>query len=333
VSKDRPVVISLALRSYPSWWRDRYGTDAASTTDDLLAEGRSPLALAGGCFLGALKERLRGPGGSSSPIDPGDRLTQSVIGTHGAWMLALPFSFLVEVMLVEQSGVSDVPRTLPVSGLEALSLVTDVLAVLVLGASVLATWRRARRTDRRTARLAALPLQAALFSPLALVVLVGLPLALDHWDWFAVANWHPRFLLGWHPPLPATFAVPGGTALEVPLLLLTWAVLIVGPLVAVWGFSSAARRLGLAPRSTAHQALLGSVAVVALAINWTSLLLWAVEYSNGIGVRFFGPSSYANPAHEPDVVFVLLALMLLPLFSGLRSCVRSWRAHVDLRRA
>ena len=337
MSPARPLVIRLALRSYPSWWRDRYGNDAASTSDDLLAEGRSALGLARSCLVGALREWWRGPGGSSSPIAARQRLTLSVIGSHGSWMLALPIALLLEVMVVEQGAVGPFGPgggPSPVLAFEVLSLISSAVAVVLFGTSVFLTWRQAKMTDHAAARQAAAPFKAALFSTLALAVLVAVPLTLDHWEFFAVPNWHPRFLFGWRPVVPAGFAVPGGTFTAVILLVATWMVIVVGPVVAIRGFTAASRRLE-STASASGQALLGSLATVALTVNWVILLLWAVASAPGeSGSVFLGYARFsAPPSHEPDVVFVLLAVMVVPLVVGLRSSARSLRTRLELRRS
>src|SRR5580658_7971462 len=328
----RPLIVRIALGSYPRWWRHRYGNDAGSTIDDLLTEGRPPGRLAAGCVVGGVRERLGGPGGSSSPIAAADRLTLSVVGTHGAWMLALPFAFLVEVMLIEQTAfdgpLGAVRRPLAVPyGLRQISLVSGVLAVLFFGLSLLLSSRRARRTaDRQTARLAALPLRSALVSTVALVVLVALPLAFNHFEWFT-GNWDPRFLFGDDLPRPA-FHPAGGAALGVTLIALTWMVLIAGPVIAVCAFSAAARRVEVSTSFASRQARLGSLAVCALTVNWVSLLAWDLVFGHETRSPYGSPVLSVRAFMEPDqFVLVLLGLMLLPLAAGLRSSARSWRAR------
>jgi len=62
---DRPDsvrLVALALSVYPTWWKQRYGQDTATTCDDLVAEGRRPARLAFGLAVGALDARLFGAG-------------------------------------------------------------------------------------------------------------------------------------------------------------------------------------------------------------------------------------------------------------------------------
>jgi hypothetical protein len=338
VSSDRPLVVSLALRSYPWWWRERYGADAASTSEDLLTEGKSPLALAGGCFVGALKERLRGPGGSSSPIGPAERLKLSVIGTHGAWILAFPFALLVEVILFEQTAFnghrgSDRRSLTLLFDLRVAAVVLGALAAALLGASVLAAHRRAG-TATAGPDVSALQWKSVLALTLAGVVLVAFPFALDRWHWRAVLNWDPRFLFGGalvHLPI---FAGPAqGIGVDIALMTTTWMVIVAGPVTAARRFSAATRGAAMTAPKLSRQALLGSCATIVLALTWVSLLTWTLVFLTETGSRFSTAHYRAAIGRPADVTLVLLGLMLLPLLSGLRSIARSWRAGVDLRHA
>jgi hypothetical protein len=59
--------MALAIALYPSWWKERYGQDAATTCDDLVAEGRHPTRLALGLIVGALDARFFGAGLPPAP--------------------------------------------------------------------------------------------------------------------------------------------------------------------------------------------------------------------------------------------------------------------------
>jgi hypothetical protein len=158
------------------------------------------------------------------------------------------------------------------------------------------------------------------------------PLALDDWRYYAVLNWTPEFLFRTPHGAPFSFqAAAGGSDTAWVLFVLTWLVIIVGTMVAVVGFSAASRRVELSPTMVGREAFLGSVATFALAVNWASLLLFAVVLSDGSRPPGYRPFPAAPPHRPPDLVFELLAVMVLPLAVGLRSSIRSLRARRELR--
>lgn len=57
-----PLIVRLALRLYPSFWRERYGEDAVVTACDLVAEGQGIASVAWSYLKGAVRAQQRSTG-------------------------------------------------------------------------------------------------------------------------------------------------------------------------------------------------------------------------------------------------------------------------------
>jgi len=58
----RTSVIDVALRCYPTWWRERYGDEMRATIESLRLEGRSAISIAVGLFRDAFRSHLQARG-------------------------------------------------------------------------------------------------------------------------------------------------------------------------------------------------------------------------------------------------------------------------------
>src|ERR1700730_17498643 len=58
----KDAALSIALRLYPKWWRDRYLDEAQVVTNDLVATGRSRWRIATNLAFGAMRARLSAAG-------------------------------------------------------------------------------------------------------------------------------------------------------------------------------------------------------------------------------------------------------------------------------
>ena len=86
---DGPMV-RLALSCYPRWWRERYGEEVSVHARDLVADGRSPVALSLGFLVGAARARWSARG---MPREYGLwslRNRVSIAGATLPWLLVAP---------------------------------------------------------------------------------------------------------------------------------------------------------------------------------------------------------------------------------------------------
>lgn len=96
--------VRLALRCYPSWWRERYGADQEAVVEDLAAErdGQAWSALDGwrvaaGFVAGAARARVSGSGMPAVPELWQQRTGAAIIAACVPAALALPLAVLLVV--------------------------------------------------------------------------------------------------------------------------------------------------------------------------------------------------------------------------------------------
>jgi hypothetical protein len=56
------IGFDMALRCYPKWWQDRYGSEVRAVSEDLMKEGRSEAGLTLNLLRGAIRARTRAVG-------------------------------------------------------------------------------------------------------------------------------------------------------------------------------------------------------------------------------------------------------------------------------
>ena len=83
--------IELALRCYPGWWRERYADEVRVVSQDLTAEGRSPVRVTLDLLGGALRARSRAEGMPKSYGLWSVRTRTSIAAATLPWLLVAPF--------------------------------------------------------------------------------------------------------------------------------------------------------------------------------------------------------------------------------------------------
>jgi hypothetical protein len=88
-------VIKLALSSYPSWWRQRYGDEVSVHAADMVTDGRSPATLALSLILGAVRTRWTARGMPKDYHLWSMRNRLSIAGATLTWLLVAPIPAIV----------------------------------------------------------------------------------------------------------------------------------------------------------------------------------------------------------------------------------------------
>jgi hypothetical protein len=137
---------SFAMRTYPSWWRERYQDEMAVVIQSLLDGGRSPLRIATNLMASSLRARLVGTGAPASREFWVRRTQRSLLAVALPWFAIVPLAmtcylsvgqhgFFRGSFVVHFSRAGVVVRALQQGALFA------VLAYVVVA---LAGWRRLR---------------------------------------------------------------------------------------------------------------------------------------------------------------------------------------------
>ena len=64
--KSVPTVTELSLRTYPTWWQERYRDEMQAVVDGLIEEGKSSISIAVNLIGGSLRARMLGTGAPTS---------------------------------------------------------------------------------------------------------------------------------------------------------------------------------------------------------------------------------------------------------------------------
>jgi hypothetical protein len=120
-------MIAAAFAFYPAWWRERYLEEAHSVTENLVADGRSPLAVATNLFVGALRARVRAAGMPLS-YDAWVRRTCAVVVLATA-----PALVVVPIVLtIRQRSLTPLPRVVPSTAVATALYLALLLGLLLL---------------------------------------------------------------------------------------------------------------------------------------------------------------------------------------------------------
>jgi hypothetical protein len=124
-------MIGAAFSLYPSWWRERYLAEVRTVTEDLVAEGRSPVALSTNLALGALRARTQATG-IPQTYDAWARRSCGVVVLATAPALAM----LVSLWALDDASSTGVgmPRTVPTTGPANAIFLVGLLGSLLLAA-------------------------------------------------------------------------------------------------------------------------------------------------------------------------------------------------------
>ncbi len=91
----RTSVIDVALRCYPTWWRERYGDEMRATIESLRLEGRSAISIAVGLFRDAFRSHLQARGMPRTYGLLATRAKTSIATATIPWMAVIPFVLAV----------------------------------------------------------------------------------------------------------------------------------------------------------------------------------------------------------------------------------------------
>jgi hypothetical protein len=64
--KDFPKITELSLRTYPTWWQERYRDEMQAVVEGLVEEGKSSISIAVNLIGGSLRARMLGTGAPAS---------------------------------------------------------------------------------------------------------------------------------------------------------------------------------------------------------------------------------------------------------------------------
>src|SRR5580658_7408653 len=109
--------IRAALRLYPRWWRDRYGTDAEVTAAGLVGDGRPLVSVIVNLLRGAVDATLH-PQTAAIPA-PLLRLGRSSATLTGVWVAVLPLLLVALVTVpLDAQRVTSFAGARPVGSLD-----------------------------------------------------------------------------------------------------------------------------------------------------------------------------------------------------------------------
>jgi len=221
-----PRLIEASLACYPAWWRDVYGEEIRRITQDLAADGRSEIRLAGDLLRGALTTRMRGTAMPRRPELWATRTRVSVAVATLPWLVVVPF---VLAAMTGQSLRTISAATLadPTTRISTYAYEVMQLALLVSFCAMAAGWgalaggvRRARRPRRRhLVLLSYVPL-------VSFLAVLGLFIA-------RVTQLPNEFTSHGGPLIP----LDGNPAAAHALLIALWLVLVTGVLASVWSLA------------------------------------------------------------------------------------------------
>jgi hypothetical protein len=112
--------IELALRCYPSWWRERYADEVRVVSNDLTAEGRSTFMVTSNLLRGAVRARSRAQGMPKTYGLWSTRTKTSIAAATLPWLVVAPLAVMAignqtlhsSAGLVNWSGFSFFPTQL-----------------------------------------------------------------------------------------------------------------------------------------------------------------------------------------------------------------------------
>ena len=282
--------VRLALRCYPTWWRQKYGKEVEVHAIDMVADGHSPIGLTQSLLWGAVRLRTTAHG---MPKDYGlwaRRTSLSIATAVVPLLVAVPIMGLstggIRIAL-SRSGETPLVRDLNWVGLAMLVLLLTTSAVLVVG------WVGLRGGLRRTAAPA--KLRALMWVPfLAAIADVALSM-----PFVKINHWGP---LNGHPSL--------AQQLTTTLTIVFWSSLI----LSIVSIVVVAHRSRLPGADLARGSKVATASAVLLAGNLASYCLWGTvmflhTHSAGHGAYAWSSSSRLD-LWAPTVVLLAIGLLL-----------------------
>jgi len=166
---------SIALRTYPLWWRERYQDEMTVMIQSLLDDGRSPLRVAANLVASSMRSRLVGAGAPATREFWAHRTQRSLLAATLPWFATVPL-VVTFYLSITQNGFFHGSSRIQLSraGVFARDLQSALgwvlLAYLVVA---LLGWRRLRRG------LEGQPLQMRWFRLINRSAMVGITLVIS----------------------------------------------------------------------------------------------------------------------------------------------------------
>ena len=332
--------IELALRCYPSWWRERYADEVRVVSQDLTEDGRSTMRLTLNLLGGAFQARSRARGMPKSLGLWSVRTKNSIAAATLPWLLVAPLMYFAAGNMtfhspggiITWSGYSFMPNHLQIirhavavpapplvpvgrlvlySSLAITVLFLTTFAVLISGWSGLArAIRRSHTPHRGRLRLLA---WAPVFTLLTDVALLTIQDSVRP-HWYTTYRNH----IVAHGGHPSTLYV---------LDIVVPTVVIVGWLVSVACVGIAARKANVAPEDlrfgksvSVVVASLFALLVAAYATWGVGLIIQARQAASGS----FTTIGYSRSGLWLPMMFVLVLAVALSVMSA-RAARSSWR--------
>jgi len=99
-------LITFALNSYPSWWRERYRDEVGAVVDGLVEAGRSPLWITANLLRSSITTRIRGTGAPAAREFWVHRTQKSLMVEFLAWFTIVPLA-IVFMLSIGENGFSN----------------------------------------------------------------------------------------------------------------------------------------------------------------------------------------------------------------------------------
>jgi hypothetical protein len=344
----RTSVIDVALRCYPTWWRERYGDEMRATIESLQAEGRSAFSIAVGLVRDAFRSHLQARGMPRTYGLLATRTKASIATATIPWMAVIPLVLFVTgpTHLTSPGGTveSGYPfqlsffRTKIVPGAGAFGVhwplhpiisSTDwiiglsnmaiqgafFLTLMALGIGLAAFRfgiRREKRVNRRRMyQLTWLPVAT-------FVTFIGLTLAQNHVSnesTYAGSAHGLVFVGGGHPSVAAFIGN------------LEWIVAIGGWLLSMVALAVVSKYVTLPPDTLRFGRTMSLLSSFSLSVTFVAVVVWGVAIDvRGHGAARVGTVVSTYPEHGLWVLLVLvLGVATLLSIAGASSARQSWR--------
>jgi hypothetical protein len=338
----RTSIVDVALRCYPTWWRERYGDEMRATIESLQLEGRSSLSISLGLFRDAFRSHLQARAMPRTYGLLAMRTKSSIATATIPWMAVIPLVLSVTGPTNFSARGGDVIAGYPfvlspfptklfssphhlraaistsdwVIGLASMAIQAAFLLALVSLAIGLAALRygikREKGSNRRSTYLLTwLPVMTGL-------TFVGLAIAQDNLRNGATywGSAHGNVYIGGGHPSVA--AVLGN---------LEWTVAIGGWLLSMVALAIVSKKVTLPPDTLRFGRTVSMISSISLGVTFVAVVIW------GVAIDLRTPAvAQANtvvatyPEHGLWVALVLvLGVATLLSISGALSARQSWR--------
>ena len=338
----RTSITDVALRCYPSWWRERYGDEMRATIESLQTEGRSALSIALGLLRDALRSHVQGRGMPRTYGLLATRTRTSIATATIPWMAVIPFVLAVTgpthytasgggVVAGYPFVLSPFPTKLfssphhlhPVisttewviglsnMAIEAAFLLAFIALAIGLAALRYGIKREKASNRRRMYSLTWLPMVTVL-------TFVGLAIAQNSLRNGArfVGSAHGEVYLGGGHPAVAAF-----------LGNLEWTVAVGGWIVSMVALSVVSRSVTLPPETLRLGRTVSAISSISLCVTFVAVVIWGTLIaSRGPAVVHAGTVVATYPEHGLWLLLVLvLGVATLLSIAGASSARQSWR--------